>query len=36
MFPPKILYAVLFSPIRVTCPAHLILLHLITRTISGD
>jgi hypothetical protein len=33
-FPTKILYTLL-SPLRVTCPAHLILLDLITRTIFG-
>ena len=34
--PTKFLYTPLLSPVRATCPAHLILLYFITRTIFGE
>ena len=36
VFPIKSLYTPLLSTIRATCPTHLILLYLITRTILGE
>ena len=35
-FPPETLHAPLFSPTRATCPAHLIMLDVITLTICCD
>jgi hypothetical protein len=35
-FPINILYAVLFSPVRATCPVYLILLDLIILIILGE
>ena len=35
-FPAKTLYTIVLSPKRATCPAHPILLHIITRTMFGE
>ena len=35
-FPTKTLYTTLFSSIRATCPAHLIILYFVTRIILGE
>jgi hypothetical protein len=35
-FPTNNLYTFLFSPIRATCPTHLIFLHFIILIILGD
>ena len=35
-FPTKTLYMPLLAPVRPICPAHLILLNIITRTIMGE
>jgi len=34
--PPKIQYTSLLSPVRATCPAHLIVLDLMARIVFGE
>jgi len=34
--PPKTMYATLLSPVRSTCPAHLIIIDLMARIVFGE